>query len=103
MVMGWIKAWGAKDSNAALQEKRMGTEILDDIQTAHEEWKQAHRMFEEAVGQDQIDYAIFTLEAAERKYQMQLKRAKQAGLDGKSHYAIKEISAISLTKEAGGV
>ena len=28
-------------------------------------------------GQDQIDYAIYMLEAAERKYQMNLKQAKQ--------------------------
>ncbi|MEK5059832.1 hypothetical protein BK126_28010 [Paenibacillus sp. FSL H7-0326] len=103
MVTGWIKAFGAKDSKMVLQEKRAGTEILDDIRTAHEEWMQAHHMFEEAVGQDQIDYAIFTLEAAERKYQMHLKRAKQAGLNGKSHYAVKEMNAISLTKEVGGV
>jgi len=38
-------------------------------------------MFEEALGQDQIDYAIYILEAAERKYQIHLKHAKSIGLN----------------------
>jgi len=32
------------------------------------------------VGQDNIDVAIYTLEAAERRYQIELKRAKQANV-----------------------
>lgn len=38
-------------------------------------------MFDEALGQDQIDYAIYILEAAERKYQIHLKHAKSLGLN----------------------
>ncbi|MFP4978874.1 hypothetical protein ACE6ED_25945 [Paenibacillus sp. CN-4] len=52
-----------------------------DVRSAHSEWERAYLMFDEAVGQDQIDYAIYILEAAERKYQIHLKRAKMLGLD----------------------
>ncbi|MCM3786789.1 YaaL family protein [Neobacillus mesonae] len=103
MVAGWLKTLGVKDNKMSMQEKQLGSEILDDIRVAHEEWLHAHLMFEEAVDQDQIDYAIFTLEAAERKYQMHLKRAKRIGLNGGGTYGVQEIAPLKLTKEAGGV
>ncbi|WP_340402026.1 DUF2508 family protein [Paenibacillus sp. FSL H8-0079] len=53
-------------------------QIYADIQTAKQEWERAMRQFEDAQGQDEIDYAIYVLEAAERKYQIHLKRAKRA-------------------------
>ncbi|MDP4099215.1 YaaL family protein [Paenibacillus sp. P96] len=56
------------------------TELFADVCAAHADWVRAQRMFQEAVGEDQIDYAIFVLEAAERKYQIQLKKAKQSKL-----------------------
>ncbi|MNP55299.1 hypothetical protein D3C76_1499310 [compost metagenome] len=37
--------------------------------------------FEEALGEDEVDYAIYMLEAAERKYQMHLKKAKKYGIN----------------------
>lgn len=53
-------------------------QIYADIQVAKQEWERAMRQFEDAHGQDEIDYAIYVLEAAERKYQIHLRRAKQA-------------------------
>jgi hypothetical protein len=55
-------------------------QIYSDIQKAKAEWERAVRQFEEAQGQDEIDYAIYVLEAAERKYQIHLKRAKRVGI-----------------------
>lgn len=55
-------------------------QIYSDIQKAKAEWERAVRQFEEAQGQDEIDYAIYVLEAAERKYQIHLKRAKRIGV-----------------------
>ena len=52
--------------------------IYADIQLAKQEWEWAMRQFEDARGKDEIDYAIYALEAAERKYQIHLRRAKQA-------------------------
>ncbi|CAM3310885.1 DUF2508 family protein [Paenibacillus taichungensis] len=56
-------------------------QIYSDIQKAKAEWERAVRQFEEAQGQDEIDYAIYVLEAAERKYQIHLKRAKRVGIN----------------------
>jgi hypothetical protein len=55
-------------------------QIYSDIQKAKAEWERAVRQFEEALGEDEIDYAIYVLEAAERKYQIHLKRAKRVGV-----------------------
>lgn len=55
-------------------------QIYSDIQKAKAEWERAVRQFEEAHGEDEIDYAIYVLEAAERKYQIHLKRAKRLGV-----------------------
>ncbi|WP_223879853.1 DUF2508 family protein [Paenibacillus spiritus] len=51
--------------------------VVRDVHAARMDWERAYLMFDEAVGQDQIDYAIYILEAAERKYQIQLKQAKK--------------------------
>ncbi|WP_348624049.1 DUF2508 family protein [Paenibacillus peoriae] len=55
-------------------------ELFAQIRASHAEWLRAHRLFHEATGKDEIDYAIFVLEAAERKYQIHLKSAKRQGL-----------------------
>lgn len=55
-------------------------ELFADVCAARADWMRAYGMFQEAVGSDQIDHAIFVLEAAERNYQIQLRRAKQSGL-----------------------
>jgi len=52
-------------------------QIYSDVQKAKHEWERAMRQFEDALGEDEIDYAIYVLEAAERKYQIHLKRAKR--------------------------
>lgn len=58
--------------------------VFQDVRNAQAEWERAYLMFDEALGQDQIDYAIYILEAAERKYQIHLKHAKSVGLN-RSH------------------
>ncbi|MEK4665597.1 DUF2508 family protein [Priestia sp. FSL H7-0729] len=63
--------------NRILKELEEG-QIYADIQMAKQEWERAMRQFEDAQGQDEIDYAIYVLEAAERKYQIHLRRAKRA-------------------------
>lgn len=65
----------------AEDQERMWHVFLD-VQRSQMEWERAHLLFQEATGQDQIDYAIYMLEAAERKYQMNLKQAKRLNLDG---------------------
>jgi len=67
------------------QEK---AELMEDVRLARQEWEAAERRFHEALGEDQVDYAIYALEAAEKKLDMLLRRAKQLwgreGLDAES-------------------
>ncbi|MED5017877.1 DUF2508 family protein [Paenibacillus chibensis] len=70
-----VPAWQLKEK----REEEMA--VYMDVRTAQAEWERARRFFDEAVGEEQIDYAIYMLEAAELKYQMQLRAAKRIGLN----------------------
>ncbi|MDQ0174009.1 DUF2508 family protein [Paenibacillus tundrae] len=72
----------SNDKHTRVMKEREAEQIYTDIQKAKLEWERAVRQFEEAQGEDEIDYAIYVLEAAERKYQIHLKRAKRAEMDG---------------------
>ncbi|MDT3428991.1 RNAse (barnase) inhibitor barstar [Paenibacillus forsythiae] len=78
--MGWWSGWRRKDGNGPGEDLDESWDVFTEVRKAQIEWERAHLMFDEAVGQDQIDYAIYILEAAERKYQIHLKHAKRIGL-----------------------
>lgn len=50
--------------------------LKEEINSAKQDWDNALRHFEYALGKDQIDYAIFSIEAAEKRYEMLLRKAK---------------------------
>jgi hypothetical protein len=50
--------------------------LKDDVRKAEQDWKLAQWRFHNALGDDHVDYAIFGLEAAEKKLDMLLKQAK---------------------------
>jgi len=52
------------------------------------EWEQAKSIFNEAVDPDLIDHAIFTMEAAERKYVYLLRKAQKEKIVDESLYGI---------------
>jgi hypothetical protein len=60
--------------------RRDKLQLLQEIRKAHLEWITAQCRFDFVVEKDQIDYAIYALEAAEKRYEMLLKLAKQAHL-----------------------
>ncbi|WP_068778098.1 DUF2508 family protein [Paenibacillus sp. GM2] len=62
------------------QEEEVKRMLYQEVNKARKEWEWAYMVFQEAVGQDNIDVAIYTLEAAERRYQIELKKAKQANV-----------------------
>lgn len=72
----------SNDKHTRILKEQEAEQIFIDIQKAKLEWERAVRQFEDAQGEDEIDYAIYVLEAAERKYQIHLKRAKRAEVDG---------------------
>lgn len=53
--------------------------LRQEIADAHREWENANRFFDYAEGPDQVDYAIFALISAEKRYQMLLRLAKRTG------------------------
>ncbi|CAI6087472.1 hypothetical protein COHCIP112018_05545 [Cohnella sp. JJ-181] len=59
-------------------EKRMSERdrLVDEVRLAEAEWRQACVRFDDALGADQVDYAIYLLEAAEQKLDMTLRRAR---------------------------
>jgi len=82
--MGW---WSFRRWNNGEAQKRIDKDDWEaylEVRRAQMEWETAQLLFDEASGQDQIDYAIFILEAAERKYQIHLKHAKMLRLN-RSH------------------
>lgn len=80
LMFFWKNARNSVERRTQLQKEMEEEQIYLEIEKAKAEWERAVRQFEEAQGKDEIDYAIFVLEAAERKYQIHLKRAKRAGM-----------------------
>jgi hypothetical protein len=60
--------------SAALSSER--TEVMEDVRRAYKELDIAQWRFHNALGQDHVDYAVYSLEAAEKKLDMLLRKAK---------------------------
>ncbi|WP_372638412.1 DUF2508 domain-containing protein [Cohnella sp.] len=82
--MEWFKK---RASSAVLSLENQA--LIADIRRAEQEWKNAEWRFQHALGEDHVDYAIFCLEAAEKKLGMLLKQAK--GKWGESADFVKEV------------
>lgn len=76
--MGWLSGSKKKQRELEHQEKEY---ILSEVVKAQRDWEKAHLAFQEAVGKDEVDFAIYTLEAAEKRYQIKLKEAKRIKLN----------------------
>ncbi|WP_245595950.1 DUF2508 family protein [Paenibacillus taiwanensis] len=58
----------------SLEEKE---ELINQIQLAFRNWEEAQVHFNYADNEDEIDYTIYMLEAAEKRLSMLLRKAKQ--------------------------
>jgi hypothetical protein len=65
------------DDSVERRKERLRKEITE----ALKEWENASRYFQYAEGSDQVDYAIYAIISAEKRYEMLLRKAKQ--LNGK--------------------
>ncbi|AWB42896.1 DUF2508 domain-containing protein [Paenibacillus sp. CAA11] len=74
----WI--WTLTQGRRPSPEEERRDELYEELRKAHREWERARMCFEHARGKDEVDYAIYILEAAERKYQIHLKEAKKSDL-----------------------
>ncbi|MEC0232454.1 DUF2508 family protein [Paenibacillus alba] len=60
-----------------IKDKQM---LILEIRDAHQTWVAAQAHFEFALDKDQIDYAIYAMEAAEKRFEMLIKQAKKLGV-----------------------
>ncbi|NOU90406.1 DUF2508 family protein [Paenibacillus sp. LMG 31460] len=60
--------------------KRDKQMLIQEIRSAHATWVSAQAHFEFALDKDQIDYAIYAMEAAEKRFEMLIKQAKKLGV-----------------------
>lgn len=51
-------------------------ELLEEISKAKLEWQVAQHRLDVVVGHEQVDYAIYALEAAQKRYEMLIRQAK---------------------------
>nr|WP_246079660.1 DUF2508 family protein [Paenibacillus piri] len=51
-------------------------QLMQEIERAHMEWVTAQKRLDFVLEKEQIDYAVFALEAAEKRFEMLLKQAK---------------------------
>ncbi|QUH27223.1 DUF2508 family protein [Serpentinicella alkaliphila] len=54
-------------------------ELVDIVKRAHDEWKEAERLFQNVSDPDLVDHAIFRVEAAKARYIYLVKKAKEEG------------------------
>lgn len=55
-------------------------QLLEELKEAKKNWQIARMKLDYVSDQDQIDYAIYALEAAEKRYEMLLRHAKKINL-----------------------
>jgi hypothetical protein len=76
--MNWWHIWRNKYEQERLDTIRKDKQyLIGEIKKAHMDWVCAQAQFEFALGVDQVDYAVYTLEATEKRYEMLIKQAKQ--------------------------
>ncbi|KPV57155.1 hypothetical protein QJ48_23695, partial [Paenibacillus sp. A3] len=69
--------------------------LVEEIRKAHMEWEVAQRRFDYVVEKEQIDYAIFALEAAEKRFEMLLKQAKNLNISAREASAARSMGVSS--------
>jgi 16S rRNA C967 or C1407 C5-methylase (RsmB/RsmF family) len=66
-----------QSSELVLHEK---TQLMQEIEKAHMDWITAQKRLDFVLEKEQIDYAVFALEAAEKRFEMLIKQAKNMKL-----------------------
>lgn len=66
----WLRSWLLVNKEERLSEERL-------IKEAHKDWLVARRLFDVVDDPDLVEYAVYSLQAAEKKYAYLLKRARK--------------------------
>lgn len=78
MDMRWRMLWRKRQVEDPLLKDKQA--LVDQIRMAENDWRHARQRLDYASDIDEIDYAIFALEAAEKRYGMLLKQAKRLNI-----------------------
>jgi hypothetical protein len=92
-LFDFYKRWFDPDKRQAnLVEAKDRRLLIEEISKARQEWSEAQARLDWAIGKDHIDYSIYALETAEKRYEMLLRIAKQKDWD---------CSPVLMEKESG--
>jgi sugar/nucleoside kinase (ribokinase family) len=76
--MGFYKKWvGSRYNEIEVLDAKDNHALFEEVGIARKEWSEAQLRLDWAIGKDHIDYSIYALEAAEKRYEMLLRLAKQ--------------------------
>ncbi|GEM_PF-2428612 len=79
-MLRWWTGRATSGQLARPQPNPQNMALYREIKEAEHNWRVAEQRMNEAVSKDQIDYAIYSLEAAEKRYEMLIRQAKQQKL-----------------------
>jgi hypothetical protein len=78
--LDWIKRIFVKSAPSS-QHNAANYKLVEEIWNAHQDWVIAQQKLNDTIEQDQIDYAIYIIEAMEKRFDMLLREAKAQQLD----------------------
>lgn len=61
-------------------EKKVAVQMINAVDKAKQEWKDAYNYFNEVTDPDLIEYATYLIETTRRKYIYLVKKAKEMGV-----------------------
>ena len=70
-IIGFFEVGHARE-----RARRQLPELIDQVKEAHREWAQALESFNYPIEEDMVDYAIYNVNAAEKKYAYLIKKAR---------------------------
>lgn len=79
-VLNLRNRWRSRRNRFEMQEQTEREELIRELEQAKADWNNARNKLDHVVDKDQIDYVIYLLEAAEKRYNMLLKKAKQKNI-----------------------
>ena len=73
-------------------------DLTVEVERARQEWLKAQNYYNNVCDQDLVDHAVFSMQAAEKKYIYLLKQARQNGVTYSPYLAGMEINISSNSK-----
>jgi len=75
-VLSWLSALFFEE----VEEENVKDDLVEELKRAKNEWIAAEKYFESVSDPDLVEYAIYNMEAAKRKYIYLLKKAREEGI-----------------------